>query len=40
MGVPILFINSFYPELDIPHISLDDREAGRMVTQHLLTVVI
>ena len=36
MGVPILFINSFYPELDIPHISLDDREAGRMVTQHLL----
>ena len=36
MGVPILFINSFYPKLDIPHISLDDREAGRMVTQHLL----
>ncbi len=36
MGVPILFINSFYPELDTAHVSLNDREAGRMVTQHLL----
>lgn len=36
MGIPILFINSFYPELDIAHVSLNDREAGRMVTQHLL----
>lgn len=36
MGVPVLFINSFYPELDIAHVGLNDREAGRMVTQHLL----
>ena len=27
-GIPVLFINSFYSELDIPHISLNDREAG------------
>ena len=36
MGIPILFITSCYQELDIAHVSLNDRAAGRMVTQHLL----
>lgn len=35
-GIPILFINSYYKELDIPHVSLNDRLAGKMVTEHLL----
>ncbi|MBY0758371.1 MULTISPECIES: GntR family transcriptional regulator [Sellimonas] len=36
MGIPVIFINSFYKELRIPHVSLNDKMAGKMVTQHLL----
>ena len=35
-GIPVLFINSYYPGLDIPHVSLNDKLAGKMVTNHLL----
>lgn len=35
MGIPVLFVNSFYRELDIPHVSLDDRRAGYLAAKHL-----
>ena len=34
--IPVLFLNSYYPELQGVHVSLDDYLAGRMVTEHLL----
>lgn len=37
-GIPILFFNTFYPELDIPHVSLDDDAVGRMAAQHLISL--
>ena len=37
-GIPILFFNTFYPECDIPHVSMDDVEAGRIVTQYLISL--
>ena len=36
MGIPVLFVNSFYRDLDIPHVSLDDRKAGYLAAKHLL----
>lgn len=35
-GIPVLFINSFYEELDAPHVSMNDELAGRIATEHLL----
>lgn len=35
MGIPVLFVNSYYNELDIPHISMDDRKAGYLAAKHL-----
>ncbi|OPX45607.1 arabinose metabolism transcriptional repressor [Ruminiclostridium hungatei] len=35
-GIPVVFIDSFYPELSIPHVALDDVMSGYMATQHLL----
>lgn len=35
-GIPILFFHSFYPELSIPHVSMDDRAVGRAATEYLL----
>ncbi|OUP82816.1 arabinose metabolism transcriptional repressor [Lachnoclostridium sp. An169] len=35
-GIPVLFINSFYRDIDIPHVSLDDRAAGYAAAKHLL----
>ena len=37
-GVPLVFIDSFYPELSIPYIALDDVKAGYVATQHLLSM--
>lgn len=37
-GIPILFFHSFYPELDIPHVSMDDEQAGKMVTEYLISM--
>lgn len=35
-GIPILFFNSFYLELELPHVSMDDKAAGRMATEYLI----
>lgn len=33
-GVPVLFVNSFYPEIDIPYVSLNDQKAGYIAAGH------
>lgn len=33
--IPILFINSFYPELAVPHVSLDDAGAAKLAVDYL-----
>ena len=35
-GIPVIFINSYYPELKAPHVSLDDKIAGKMATKYLI----
>ena len=35
-GVPVLFINSYYKELNCPHVTLDDKAAGRIAAEYLL----
>ena len=35
-GVPVVFINSAYPELSALHVSMDDFWAGKTATEHLL----
>ena len=35
-GIPVLFINSYYPQLQAPHVGLNDKLTGKMVTRHLL----
>lgn len=35
--IPILFINTFYPELGAPHVSLNDVEAAKMAVNYLLS---
>ncbi|MHB8062254.1 MAG: substrate-binding domain-containing protein [Ruminiclostridium sp.] len=37
-GIPIVFINSSYPELSIPYVALDDVKAGYIATQYLLSM--
>lgn len=34
--VPIIFFNSYYPELKAPHVTIDDRKASRKATQYLI----
>ena len=34
--VPVLFINTYYPELDVPHVSLNDVEAAKKAVQYLI----
>ena len=34
--IPVLFINTYYPELDVPHVSLNDVEAARKAVQYLI----
>lgn len=34
--IPLIFINCYYPELPVPHVSLNDRLAGKKATEHLL----
>lgn len=36
LGIPVLFINSYYQDLDIPHVGMDDRQAGYLATKHLI----
>ena len=35
-GIPVLFVNSCYRDLGLPHVSLDDRKAGYIAARHLL----
>lgn len=35
-GIPVLFINSYYPQLDAPYVSLNDKMAGKLVTNYLI----
>lgn len=34
--IPVLFLNSFYPELDVPHVSLNDHMVGYRMTKYLI----
>lgn len=34
--IPILFINSFYPNVKIPHVALNDRLVGFLATEYLI----
>lgn len=34
--IPVLFINTYYPELDVPHVSLNDVEAAHMAVNYLI----
>lgn len=36
-GIPVLFINSYYREVNIPHVSLNDEEMGYVATKYLLS---
>ena len=35
-GIPILFINSFYPNIKIPHVAMNDHAVGFLATQYLI----
>lgn len=35
-GIPLIFINSYYRELRTPHVSMNDKLAGKIAAQHLL----
>lgn len=34
--IPIIFINTYYPELNVPHVSLDDVQAARKAVDYLI----
>lgn len=36
--IPMVFINSYYPQLKIPHVSINDHMAGWKMTRHLITM--
>ena len=36
-GVPVLFINTYYRETDIPHVSLNDEAMAYMATKYLIS---
>lgn len=36
MGIPVLFVNSYYSDTDIPHVSLNDEEMGYIATRYLI----
>lgn len=35
-GIPIVFINSYYKNIDAPHVSMNDKLASKLATEHLL----
>lgn len=37
-NIPILFLNGYYEHLKIPHVSMDDRAAAKMVTDYLISL--
>lgn len=34
--IPTIFINSYYPNLNLPHVAMDDTKAGLMAVTHLI----
>lgn len=34
--IPLIFLNSYYPEMDFPHVALDDVRAGYLAVKHLI----
>lgn len=34
--IPIIFLNTYYPELNAPHVCLNDVEAGYVITKYLI----
>lgn len=34
--IPVIFLNGYYSNLEIPHVVMDDYAAGRMATQYLI----
>ncbi len=34
--IPTVFLNSYYPGIPIPHVSLADQKAGQLITEHLI----
>ena len=36
--IPIIFINSYYPQLKIPHVSINDHMAGWKMTKYLIAM--
>lgn len=34
--MPLVFLNAYYPGLQVPHVSLNDKMAGKMATQFLI----
>ena len=37
-GIPVLFFHSYYPGLGIPHVSLNDVEAGKAAAEYLISL--
>ena len=35
-NIPVLFINCFYQSLKTPHVSMNDRQAGKIATEYLI----
>ncbi|WOC31961.1 MULTISPECIES: GntR family transcriptional regulator [Caproicibacterium] len=35
-GLPMLFFNTYYPSLQLPHVALDDMATGLAATEHLI----
>ncbi|MDD2495976.1 MAG: GntR family transcriptional regulator [Tissierellia bacterium] len=35
-NIPLIFLNSYYPEMNFPHVALDDVEAGYLATKYLI----
>ena len=35
-GIPIVFFHSYFREMDIPHVSIDDKRAGYLAAEHLI----
>ena len=35
-GIPVIFFNSYYPALSVPHVALNDKLMGKKVTKYLI----
>lgn len=37
MGIPMLFINAVYKDIDLPYLIMDDTQVGEMITNYLIS---